>query len=462
MKDSIMPDATLDLQVKDGYFSYPDLPKDVSDVQLLLNVDYRGSDMDASVVDLKQFHLLLGGNPFDLRMQVDHPVSDMHVAGRAQGMIDFASLQDVVPMEDMSLKGRLDTDIKWDTKLSYIEEERYEEVDLEGRLLIEGVLVEASDIPVPVTLEKVSMLFNPSMVELSTFDMMLGSSDLHMSGELENFIPYIFDGQTLSGRLDVSSSFLNANELLPENEAGPNEDNGVVSDTIVPVPPDSLAQALELTIPENIDFAMSVDVRRIEYLDIVIENMKGSMQMTGGVAGMEHLQMELIEGSVISTGWIDTRGEFAEANFFLEMKGVDISSAYETFVSVEKLVPMAKYVKGKANIDMEYYSMLDNSLTPLFESIDARGQAYTKGLKFYNLEEFVPLTEVLKNEKFSNMAPDEVKIGFTIRDGRIILSPFDMDVYDSRITVSGSHGLDLTMDYKMDMNIAKSDLGAGA
>ena len=123
---------------------------------------------------------------------------------------------------------------------------------------------------------------------------------------------------------------------------------------------------------------------------------------------------------------------------------------------------MAKYVRGKANIDMEYHSLLDNSLTPLFESIEARGQAYTKGLKFYNLEEFVPLTEVLKNEKFSNMAPDEINIGFTIRDGRIILSPFDMDVYDSKITVSGSHGLDLTMDYTMDMNIAKSDLGAGA
>jgi hypothetical protein len=190
--------------------------------------------------------------------------------------------------------------------------------------------------------------------------------------------------------------------------------------------------------------------------------MEGSMQMTGGVAGMEHLQMDVIEGSVISTGWIDTRGEFAEADFLLEMKGVDIPAAYETFMSVEKLVPMAKYVKGQADIDMKYHSLLDNSLTPLFESIDAKGHAYTKGLQFYNLEEFVPLGEVLKNEKFTEMAPDEVTVGFTVRDGRITFNPFDMDVYDSRITVSGSHGLDLTMDYKLDMNIAKSDLGAGA
>jgi len=462
MKDSIMPDVILNLQVKDGYFSYPDLPKDVSDVQVSLNVDYRGADMDATRVDLNQFHLLLGGNPFDLSMQVDHPVSDMHVAGRAEGSIDFSSLQDVVPMEEVNLEGKLETDLRWDTKLSYIEEENFEEVDLEGRLVIEGMLVETPDIPVPLMLEKVSMLFNPSMVELSDFDVKLGSSDIHMNGELENFIPYVFNGQTVSGHLNLSSSLLDANELMPEEEAGQTDAQGGVSDSIVPVPPDSLAQPLGIKIPENIDFAMAVNVQRILYENIVIENMKGAMRLTGGVAGMEHLEMDVIEGSVISTGWIDTRGEFAEADFFLEMEGVDISSAYETFMSVEKLVPMAKYVKGKANIDMEYHSLLDNTLSPLFESIDAKGDAYTKGLQFFRLEEFVPLSEVLKNEKFSNMAPDEVDVGFTVRDGRIIFNPFVMDVYNSTITVSGSHGLDLSMDYKLDMNIAKKDLGSGA
>jgi vacuolar-type H+-ATPase subunit H len=144
------------------------------------------------------------------------------------------------------------------------------------------------------------------------------------------------------------------------------------------------------------------------------------------------------------------------------MWNADISSAYETFLSVEKLAPMAKFARGHANIEMEYHSLMDNTFTPLYESIDAKGHAYTKGLQFYNLDEFIPLSDVLKNEKFTEMAPDEVKVGFTVLKGRIIFDPFDMDVYDSRITVSGSHGLDRTMDYKMDMNIAKSDLGAGA
>ena len=459
MKDSILPDANLNLQVKDGYFAYPDLPKDVSDVQISLKADYKGDNLDASLVDLEKLHFLLGGNPFDLRLQVDHPVSDMHVAGRAEGIIDFATLGDVVPMEDVKLEGRLETMLIWDALMSHIENERYEQVRLDGSLLVENMLLEAPDIPVPLSLEKLRMLFNPQLVELSEFDLKVGSSDIHMNGKLENFIPYVFDNQTVSGRLTLTSALLDGNELLPEVESTELE---AVADTIVPVPPDSLATPIGIRIPENIDFAMTLNVDRIEYKKLVIENMQGNMRIMGGVAGIESLRMDMVEGSLVSAGYLDTRGEYAEVDFTLDMKGMDIPATYESIVSVKKLLPMARYCRGKADIEMQYHSLMDNTFTPLYESIDARGEARTLGLQFYNFEEFVPMSQLLKNEKFTEMAPDEVDVGFTVREGRIIFNPFDWKIDRSTFEVSGSHGIDLSMDYQMDMNIAKSDLGAGA
>jgi hypothetical protein len=137
MKDTLMPDAQLLLQVKDGYFAYPDLPKDVSDVQINLAVDYKGAEMDATTVDLERFHMLLGGNPIDVSLKVDHPISDMHVAGEALGKINFATLMDVLPIEDINLEGRLETDLRWDTRMSYFEQEKFDLVDLDGTILFE-------------------------------------------------------------------------------------------------------------------------------------------------------------------------------------------------------------------------------------------------------------------------------------------------------------------------------------
>ena len=462
MKDSILPDITLRLMVTDGYFAYPDLPKDVSDVQLTLDVDYKGANMDATTVNLERFHLLLGGNPFDMNLTIDHPVSDMHVAGEAKGRIDFASLKDIVPMEDVIMEGKLETDLRWDTRMSYLEQELYDQVDMEGKLLIEDVVLEAPDIPVPVELVKLHMDFNPRIVELRTLDMILGSSDLHMDGELSNFVPYVFKGQTITGSVNLSSQLLNANEWLPDREEDAPDAGQNVNDSLLTVPPDSLAVASLLRIPENIGFAMDVDMKRIEYDKILLENIRGNMKITEGVAILEGLSMDVIEGKVLTNGWVDTRGEFMEMDVAMDMNDVDIASAYEAFVSVERLAPMAKYCRGTANIEMKYASKLDASFTPLYESIDAVGKVFTRGLQFYNLDDFVRFSEMLKNDKFQEMAPDEVYVGFAIEDGRILFNPFDMNVYDSEMTVSGSHGMDHTLDYLLDIKVAKSDLGEGA
>jgi hypothetical protein len=431
-------------------------------VQIALDVDYKGTDMDATTVDLERFYFLLGGNPFEVKLRVDHPVSDMHVAGAARGLIDFATLKEVVPLEDLALEGKLETDLRWDTRMSYIEQERYDQVDLEGTLMVQDVLVEAPDIPVPVELSKLHMEFTPRVVELLGLDLMLGSSDLHLDGELSNFIPYVFDGQVVSGSVNLSSQLLDANELLPERTEELSGGVAAAGDTLLPVPPDSLAQPSRIRIPENIGFAMALDMNRVEYDRIVAENILGKIRITQGVAILDELSLEVIEGEVRTQGWVDTRGEFMEVDLALDMEGIDIASSYETFVSVERLLPMARFCRGTANVEMKYASKLDAAFTPLYESINARGELYTRDLQFYNLDGFVRFSEMLKNEKFREIAPDEVYVGFSVMDGRIRFNPFDMKVYDSEMTVSGSHGIDHTLDYVFDMNIAKSDLGPGA
>ena len=461
MKDSILPDATLLLEVSDGTFSYPGLPGEVSDVQIRLGVDYRGTDMDLTTVDLSRFHFLAGGNPFDLRLQVSHPVSDMRITGNADGTIDFATLADALPLEDIRMQGRLQTDLAWDTRLSFIENERFEEVDLDGSLVLEGILVETPELPVPVSMTRMEMDFNPRYVRLVTLDLVLGSSDLHLEGELRNFIPYLFADGTVSGNLIVRSDLLDVNQLMPpaaENDTAGTEE----AVELAPPVPDSLAEPAGMKIPENMVFNLDLDLGKVIYDRITVENIRGGLGVNGGVADLRQLEMEILEGRVMATGKVDTRPEFTEADLELDMQGVDIPASYETFVTVKRLAPMARYCRGTANVKMDYRSQLDASFNPLYGTIHGSGRIFTRGLQVYNLNTFVRLSELLKTEKFRQMAPDEVDIAFRVRDGRVMVDPFDIDFDDSRIIVSGSHGIDLTMDYLLDMRIARSDLGPGA
>lgn len=475
MKDSLLPDAKLNLKVSDGYFSYPDLPKDVSDVQINLDVNYNGTNMDATTVELERFHLMLGENPFEIALTADHPFSDLHVAGMVNGRIDFASLQDVVPMEDLDLSGILTADLRWDTKMSYIENEQFEQVDLDGELMIENVLLYAPDIPVPVNLTKLAMYFNPRFVDLQAVDLTMGKSNLHLDGKLTNFIPYVFEGKTVSGSLNVTSLLLDANELMPEasNKEGNKEqgitDSGEAEDDITAretaeteFPPDSIAEPSPLKIPENIEFSLLLDMKKIMYDNIVVENLSGDMGVKSGIAQLKNLNLNILEGEVKVMGTVDTRSDFTEADVQLDLLDIDIPASYETFVAIERLAPIARHCKGKANIEMDLFTQLDANFSPLYESIDADGHLYARNLKIEQPASLEQLSTMLKNEKLKNLELEKADFRFAVREGRVIVQPFDIKFDDSKIIASGSHGIDQTMDYLLDMEIAKSDLGTGA
>ncbi len=450
LKDSIMPNATLNLSVKNGFFSYPDLPKDVTDVQIALKVNYNGASMDATTVSLDRFHLLLGGNPFDMRMQIATPFSDMHVAGMMKGMIDFATLKDAVPMKELSLSGRLDADLRLDTRMSYIEKEQYDLVDLNGQLTIEGVHVEAPDIPVPVKIQKMAMNFTPRFVNLEMLDLLLGRSDLHLDGRLTNFIPYVFDGQTVEGTLSVSSKLLDVNEFLIEE------------DDVVEVPVDSLAVPPAVFIPENIAFNMILDLKELLYDNSLVENITGKVEVREGVARLSGLSMNMLKGIVSVEGEVDTREEFIRADVRLDMTGIDIPTSYETFMTIKILAPVAQYCEGTANAAIGLTTLLDASFNPLYESLNANGHLYARNLKVEQPASFEKLGSMLKIEKFKTLELDGADIRFTILGGRVIVEPFDINFDRSKIIASGSHGIDQTLDYLLDMRIAKSDMGVAA
>lgn len=464
MRDSLMPDAQLNLVVKDGFFAYPDLPKDVSDVQIVLTAMYDGADMDQSTVHLERFFLQLGGNPFEARMDVAHPLSDMHVAGAVKGLIDFASLKDVVPLEDLRLDGTLQADLSLDTRMSYIENEAYEKVDLEGRLHIEGMDLEGADLPVPVHLKLMEMNFTPRYVTLAAMDLDLGSSDLQLKGKLENFIPYVFEGKTVSGNLELSSRLLNANELMPAPAGADSTEMDVAAEspTHLPASGDTLEPGDAFKIPENIHFQLALEVNEVLYKDLRVSGIQGGAVLKDGVAYLQDLGLEVIEGTVGLNGLVDTRNEQVLAVANLDIRGIDIPLAYEHFLAVERLAPMARYIQGSANMDLSYNSALDASLSPLYESIQAKGRLYTNDVRFYNLKSFVTLSELLGNDKFKNAAPDNLDIKFRIQDGKVQVDPFDIKVENSLVNVSGEHGIDQSLNYLLDMDIAVEDLGEQA
>lgn len=471
-RDSIVPDVSLSLEVTDGYLAFAEMPEEASEIQISLQADYRGTQADSSWFDLEKLHVRLGEHFLDARCRVSTPVSDPNLEGMARGTIDFPVLAAWLPLDQKELKGSMDMDLRWKLRVSALESEQYEKVQLDGTLTVTDLDMMWPGLSDRLVVPRMNISVDPEKTDLTALDAYIGATDLHATGFVTRLVPWIFKRHNLGGSLNIRSGFLDipslipddtANQILSENVVSGERSSAIPSSDSNPLiaPPDSMAVPIRFSIPEKINLDLALAADQIRLPRVRAANLKGDVTFTEGQALVKKLSMEILEGEVTLSGTADTRGDFMAVEASVQVAEVDITSAYRGLVSVKQLAPMAGYCSGRASIDMQYRSEVDNHFVPLYGTMNVSGLIRTSELEIRNVD-FTQVKSLVTNEKMQRMAPGEVEIGFYIRQGRIGIDPLTLDFDDSSVTVSGSHGIDHSLDYLVDMQIAKKDLGETA
>ena len=94
-----IPAYDVNLEVKDGSFQYPDLPKPVKNIQLLLKASNVDGQPDNTVIDIPKGHLEMDNEPFDFRFVYKNPVTTQLIDAAAKGKIDLAQLSKFIKLD---------------------------------------------------------------------------------------------------------------------------------------------------------------------------------------------------------------------------------------------------------------------------------------------------------------------------------------------------------------------------
>jgi vacuolar-type H+-ATPase subunit H len=444
-----MPKVAINLLVNDGYFAYPDLPKAVEKVAVDFKMFYDGVFEDNTTVDINKFYMEIGGNPIDMRLRLKTPMSDMQMTGALKGRFDLASLSDVFPLDDMNLGGRMNIDLEVMGKLSDLENEKYEDFKADGLFELMDIKVSGNDVPVPVDIKVLSMMFSPQFVNLSSFDAKLGNSDIQLKGRLENFIPYVFSDKTIKGTLDFTSSRLDLNELMTDT----GEEETVDDTTALSV----------VEIPKNIDFVFTSSIKSMLYDEMEITDVLGKIVAREGILSMENLSMNLLKGSMIMSGQYNTQDIVTPmVDFDFKMSRIDIPSAFNAFNTVEKLAPIAENCVGNVSVDFKFTSFLDSTMSPVISSITGKGRLRSDDIEIVQNQAFDKIAALLKNDKLKNPRFKDVNLSFEMRNGRVYVDPFDTKIGTTDLNIGGDQGIDQTMNYFINMSIPRKEFGAAA
>ncbi|NHE55274.1 AsmA-like C-terminal region-containing protein [Cyclobacterium plantarum] len=108
--ESSFPAFQFNLNIDDGMFQYPELPRPVQHVNMDLTVLNESGNLDYTSINLSKFSLEFGNQPFIGSFMLKDLVN-YEMDAKLKGTLDLLEMTAIFPLEDMELKGRLAIDV---------------------------------------------------------------------------------------------------------------------------------------------------------------------------------------------------------------------------------------------------------------------------------------------------------------------------------------------------------------
>lgn len=203
-----------------------------------------------------------------------------------------------------------------------------------------------------------------------------------------------------------------------------------------------------LLIPQNIDFEMNVNLKKLIMTNLSLNDINGKMNVKDACANMSNLSVQTMGGSIIVNGYYSTANiNNPEFKSGIKINNLSFEQAYNDLELVKQMAPIFQNLTGHFSGSMDIETLLDAEMKPVLNTVQANGSLSTHNLKLSGVKVIDDIADALKQPNLKEMQVKDLSLDFKINDGRLITKPFDIKLGDYAINLSGSSGLDQTIDY---------------
>ena len=442
-----VPAYQINLAVKNGFFQYPDLPKPVKNINLALAINNPDGITDHTVIDITQGHIELDNDPFDFRLLIKNPVSDIFIDAAAKGHLDLSKIAQLVKLEGgTQLSGLLNADVNVKGKVNAIQNQLFDQFTAGGTIDLNNFFYASDNYPDGVKLDNLQSTFTPRNVMLSNVSGRYLKTNFSANGQVNNLLSYLLKDKPLEALLNVTADKVNLNEWM-----------GVATDTTTR----GTAAAQPFVVPDNIRFIVNTKANEIHYDNLDIRNVSGSIQIADETIQLKNIKGNALDGTMVISGSYSTAESKKTPDISLtyDVKDLDVEKTFYAFNTVQKLMPIGKFIAGKLNSQLTMKGKLGENMMPDLTSLTGNGSLILiKGFlsKFKPLEE---LAQTINVKELYQLSIKEVKNYIEFTDGRVMVKPFKLKVKGIEMEIGGFHGFNQSLDYTINLKVPRSLMG---
>ena len=441
-----VPAYNINLDVKNGYFKYPDLPKAVQNINLAVKVDNPDGITDHTVVNIPQAHIEFGTDPFDFKLLVKNPVSNMFVDAAAKGKLDLSSVTQFVKLQTgTTLKGVLDANATINGNVSAMTNKQFNQVNAAGTVTLNQFLYVSKDYPTGVVLDNLLMTFNPKNVTLNNIAGKFMNTRFSGNGYVNNLLAYALQNKPLDGAMTVTADKINLNEWM-----------GVSTDTT-----QKSAASKPFVVPANLNFLVSAKADEVVYDKLTINKLTGNLLIANETVKLNDVKGNALDGAIAITGSYSTKVSKTKPDISLNynVANVNIQKTFMAFNTVQKLMPIGKFLAGKLSSQLNLTGKLGDNMMPDLNTLSGLGNLLMLEGVLSSFQPLDKISQTLNINALQNVSAKDIKTFFEFANGKVLVKPFTVKVKDIEMEIAGLHGLTQAMDYTVNMKVPRAMMG---
>ncbi|HEX7585574.1 MAG TPA: AsmA-like C-terminal region-containing protein [Prolixibacteraceae bacterium] len=461
--DKTYPAIDVLLAVDNASFKYQSLPESVQNIQVSARILKPEGDLNLLKVNVEKAHASIKNNAVDFKLALSELMTDPNIDASFSGTIDFASLKQAIPIDSLDITGILKAQMQLSGRMSSIEKKEYEKFQANGEATIQNFRIESNKLTKPVEISRAQVKANTQHITVGQFDGKIGQSDFSLQGDVSNYLAYIFKKEVLKGNFNLKSTFMNFSELSNIQKPAMNptvKTTAKHAETITSsVSPAASVAAFQ--VPEKLDLSIQSTIQRAVYDKMPISNINGLVSVKEQRLELTNLSMDMLQGKMALNGSYTSNKENKPIfDFKLNMENIDLPSAYQSFTTFNRYVPIAGKSQGKFSTQFNLSGVMNEKMNLVPTSLNGVGIFSTLNLMIIDSPIFDQIRGIIKKEKLKNVKINDFTAKFQFENGQLKLDPFKTTIADQQATIYGSLSAAREINLNMDFVVNREDLGA--
>ncbi|NHN26324.1 AsmA-like C-terminal region-containing protein [Flavobacterium jejuense] len=448
LTETTIPKFNIELASNNASFQYPDLPKSVRNISIDTHIVNETGLMNDTYVNLDNLSFSIDQDVFNAKATVKNLTVNPLIDAALKGTINLANVTKAYPVQlDKPLTGILKADVTTKFDMKSVETSQYQNIQNAGNVSLTGFKYEGPEMAKPFEINKTSITFNPNQIRLNEFDAKTGSSDIQVSGGLDNLYGFLFKKQVLKGKFDMNASRLVVSDFMAPTTTTSDDGKKTTTEAV--------------KIPSFLDCSITAKAGTVVYDNLDLKNVSGSLAVKDEAITLSDLKMDVFGGSIGLTGSVSTKGNKPKFDMNLGLNAVNIAESFSQLEMLKSIAPIANIINGKLNSTIKLSGDLTDDMTPNLKTIsgDLAGQLLSPTVNEKNSTLLTALSSNVKFLDINKLNLNDLKASLSFKDGKVALKPMNLTYQDINMTVGGTHGFDQSMNYDVKFDVPAKYLG---